>query len=112
MEIEEKPYGDVVVLSLRGKLTSEEETETFRSAVHSLLRKEVRKVVIDVEKVDYISSKGLGAIIGALTSMKKSGGDLCIANTAEKTRPLFLATQLVKVLKLYDSVDRAVSSLE
>ncbi len=97
---------------MKGNLTSEPETQEFRNAVYTLLKKDVRKVVIDLGKVDYISSIGLGAIVAVLTSMKNRGGELRIANPTAKTGPLFMVTQLVKVLRLYETVDRAVSSFQ
>jgi anti-sigma B factor antagonist len=108
MNIGEKIQHNVAVLELDGKFTTEEEATTFRSAVHGLIRRNLQHVVVDLGRVEYISSKGLGTIMGAMSSLRKLGGDLCIANTTEKTGPLFMVTQLVKVLKIYDTVDKAV----
>ncbi len=112
MKVEEKKHGDVVVLMVKGNLTSEPETIQFRDAIYSLIEKNERKVVVDIGKIEHISSIGLGAIIAALMSLKNKEGELRIANPTEKTGPLFMVTKLVKVLKLYESVDRAVSSFK
>lgn len=112
MNIEEKSYGEIIVLSLEGNLTSEGDAEQFRTAIQSLMRKNARKVVVDLLKAEYISSKGLGVIMAAKGSLKTYGGELCIANTTEKTAALFRVTQLVKVLKIYESVDQAVASFK
>ncbi|MCI0563224.1 MAG: STAS domain-containing protein, partial [Nitrososphaera sp.] len=84
----------------------------LRELVHGLLEKKCRKVVIDVAGVERMSSTGLGAIVAAMTSVKTRGGELCIANASTKIGPLFMVTKLVKVLKLYESVDKAVLSLK
>jgi anti-sigma B factor antagonist len=42
--------------------------------------------------------------------VKNKGGDLRVANLSEKVKNLFVITQLVKVFKTYESVDRAVAS--
>jgi len=110
MKISERAYVDVVVLSVKGNLTSEPDAKQLRGAVSDLLGQRVRKVVVDIGKVEQISSTGLGAIIAAMISLRNKGGELCVANATRKTGPLFVTTKLVKVLKLYESVNRAVAS--
>lgn len=112
MKIKEKRYGNVVVVFLKGNLTTEPETKQFRNAIYLLLENNVRKVVVDIGKVERISSLGLGAIMAAMISLKKDEGELRVASPTEKTGPLFMTTKLVKVLKLYETVDRAVSSFD
>jgi anti-sigma B factor antagonist len=108
MNVGEKIQHNVAVLELDGQFMTEEEATVFRGAVHGLIRRNLQNVVVDLGKVEYISSKGLGTLVGAMTSLRKLGGDLCIANPTEKTGPLFMVTQLVKVFKIYDTVDKAV----
>ena len=112
MKIEKKSHGDIVVVSITGSIMSEPEAVQLRKAVYGLLEKDVRKVVVDIGKVERMSSTGLGAIMAAMTSVKTRGGELCIANASKKTGPLFMVTKLVRVLKLYESVDKAVSSFK
>ena len=42
--------------------------------------------------------------------MRKSGGDLRIANATDKIQSLLVVTKLITVFKHYDSVDKAVAS--
>ncbi|MGH2567324.1 MAG: STAS domain-containing protein [Bacteroidota bacterium] len=110
MKIDEKAYGEVVVLFLKGNLISEPDAKQLRTAVSNLLEQNVCNVVVDIRKVDHMSSTGLGAIMAAMISLRNRGGELCVANATRKTGPLFVTTKLVKVLKLYESVNRAVAS--
>lgn len=57
-----------------------------------------------------MNSSGLGMLIGGLTTMRKSGGDLRIANATDKIQSLLIVTKLITVFKHYDSVDKAVES--
>jgi len=112
MTIKEKIYGTVAVVSLRGNLIGEPETENLREKIYSLLQEEFTKVVIDMKGVRWISSYGLGTLIAALTSVRNKSGDLRLANITEKVESLFAITQLVKVFKTYETVDRAVASFK
>eukprot|EP00389_Voromonas_pontica_P006145 GDKH01009218.1.p1 GENE.GDKH01009218.1~~GDKH01009218.1.p1 ORF type:complete len:54 (+),score=7.20 GDKH01009218.1:1-162(+) len=51
-------------------------------------------------------------LIGGLTTMRKAGGDLRIANATDKIESLLIVTKLITVFKHYKSVDEAAKSYE
>ena len=110
MTIKEKMEGTVAVLTLRGNLVGEPDTDNLRDKIYGLLQEDFKRIVLDMNGVRWISSSGLGTLIASLTSVKNKGGDLRLANVTDKVESLFAITQLVKVFKTYESVDRAVSS--
>ncbi len=110
MTIKEKMHGDVAVLTLKGNLTGDPETMEVRDKVYSLLQDDIKKIVLDLGKVKWINSSGLGALIAAMTSVKNKNGELRLANITEKVESIFMITQLIKVFKTYETVDRAVAS--
>ncbi len=110
MTIKEKMHGKVAVLSLKGDLMGEPETASLREKIKTLLAGGTVNIVADLAGVRYVSSTGLGTLIAALTSVKNKGGDLRLAAVTEKVESLFVITQLVKVFKEYESVERAVDS--
>jgi anti-sigma B factor antagonist len=110
MTIKEKMFGDVAVLTLRGNLRGEPETLELREKVNSLIEEGFTKVVIDMKGVRWVSSTGLGTLIATLTTLRNNGGDLRLANITENVESLFVITQLTKVFKTYETVERAVAS--
>lgn len=110
MTIKEKIHGKVAVLSLKGDLMGEPETANLRQKIKTLIEGGSLNIVLDLAGVRYISSTGLGTLIAALTSAKNKGGDLRLASVTEKVESLFVITQLVKVFKEYETVERAVES--
>ena len=112
MNIKEKMHGDVAVVALKGNLMGEPDTTEVRDKVYSLLQDNVKKIVLDLGKVKWINSSGLGSLIAAMTSVKNKGGDMRLANITEKVESVFMITQLIKVFKTYETVDRAVSSFK
>jgi len=63
-------------------------------------------------KVKFMNSSGLGMLIGGLTTMRKAGGDLRIANATDKIESLLVVTKLITVFKHFHSVDKAVESFK
>ncbi len=112
MSIKEKMYGDIAVLSIKGNLMGEPDTTDVRDKVYSLLQDEVKQIVLDMGKVKWINSTGLGTLIAALTSVKNKGGEMKLAAVTDKVESLFMITQLIKVFKTYENVDRAVASFK
>ncbi len=112
MQIKVNFKDSVAILTLKGDMMGEPETSELRDQIYDLLGDGFLQIVIDVGKVKWMNSSGLGALISALTSVKNKGGDLRIAKLTEKVQNLFLITQLVKVFKTYDSIDRAIASFK
>ncbi|MEX0736280.1 MAG: STAS domain-containing protein [Bacteroidota bacterium] len=110
MSIKEKIVGDVVVLSLKGNLMGEPDTTDLRDKIYSLLQDDFVNIVLDLAKVKWVNSSGLGTLISSMTSIKNKGGEMRLANVTDKVESLFVITQLIKVFKTYESIDRAVAS--
>ncbi len=110
MQINEQRQGDVAVIALKGKLMGGPETQAIHEKIKELAENKVSKVVIDLGKVKWMNSSGLGAIMGSLTTMKSSGGDLKLANVTDKVKSLFMITKLVTLFDTHDSVDAAVDA--
>ena len=110
MAIKEKIFGDVAVLELRGDLMGGNETKQLREKVYSLISDEVVKVVLDLGKVKWVNSTGLGAILACHTSLSAKNGSLKLARAADKVQSLLMITQLIKVFDNFSTVDLAVAS--
>ncbi|MFZ1731139.1 MAG: STAS domain-containing protein [Bacteroidota bacterium] len=110
MQIKETIEGDVVILALKGNLMGDPETTEFREKIKGLVRDGFLKIVVDVSKIKWINSSGLGALISALATVNSGGGDMRIANVTEKINSLFMITQLIKVFKSFDTIERTVAS--
>jgi len=110
MTIKESFHSDVVVLELKGNLMDEPETSELREKIKGLVRDGFLKIVLDIGKLKWVNSTGLGALISSLATVNNGGGDMRIANVTDKIYSLFMITQLIKVFKNFDSVDRAVAS--
>ena len=112
MRIKEQMQGDVAILALKGKLMGGPETQAVHDKIKELTENDAKKIVIDLGKVKWMNSSGLGAIMGSLTTTKNAGGELKLANVTEKVKSLFMITKLITIFDTHDSVDEAVSSFK
>ncbi len=64
-------------------------------------------LVVDVEKVEFLDSTGLGVLVGALKRVRSDGGSLDIVCTHQRILKIFEITGLDKVFGLHESVEAA-----
>ena len=110
MKIAEEIIGDVVILHLNGKFVYEEDITVLRGVLYKYVESGKRKVVLDLAKVERISSRGYGALIATKTTMINCNGEVKLANLSEKIWELIIVMGLTKTFEIYDSVEEAVDS--
>jgi len=99
-----------VVIEFKGDVMGGPDTVKLNEQLHKLIDEGKKNVVVDLSKVKFMNSSGLGMLIGALTTMKNAGGDLRIANATKKIESLLMITKLITVFHHYKSVDEAAES--
>ena len=67
-------------------------------------------LIVDMEKVDFLDSTGLGVLIGGLKRVRGYDGSLRLVCTQERIIKIFRITGLTKVFAIHDSVDAATAS--
>jgi anti-anti-sigma factor len=109
LAIEESTRGDIVILTLGGKLTFRESDDAF-DRIRALGAAGHSKVVLDLRHVSYVDSTGLGAIVGGYTSLTKQGGALKLVNPNMRTLEMLAMTQLNTLFEVFERVEDAVES--
>ena len=112
MQIKEQKHGDVTVIALKGKMMGGAETMADHEKVKELSENKNNKVVIDLSKVKWMNSSGLGILIGCMTTLKNAGGELKLAAVTEKVQSLFMITKLVTIFDTEDDVETAVRNFK
>lgn len=112
MRIDEHIRKDVAVLSVSKILTTELDVAPFYGRIESLVRDDIRKVVVDFSQVRWFGSAMLGALIASLTMLRNAGGDLRLAGLTERMDSILAVTHLARIFQTLDTVDRAVASFE
>lgn len=99
-----------VVIEFKGNVMGGPDAVSLNEKIHELIDNNRTNVVVDLSKVKFMNSSGLGMLIGALTTMRKAGGDLRIANATDKIESLLIITKLITVFKHFKSLDEAIES--
>ncbi|MBD3166804.1 anti-sigma factor antagonist [bacterium] len=110
MKLSSETHGSVAVIELKGKIMGGPDANLFRDELKKHLEKGIKKVVVDLGRVDWMNSSGLGILIGGMTTVKNADGEMKLARVTEKIKSLLMITKLVQVFDSHDSVEAAIAS--
>jgi anti-sigma B factor antagonist len=102
--------GDIVIFEVSGKIMGGEETTLFHGRIHEYINQNKNKVIVDLAKVDWMNSVGLGMLISAMTTVKNANGRFVLTNIG-KIESILTVTRLITVFEHYDSRAEAIESL-
>ena len=110
MKIHTRRVGDVHVLDISGKITLGEATATVRYTIGDILENGGKKIVLNLNDVNYIDSSGIGELVRSYNTVTKEGKQLILLNLTQKIKELLVITKLLTVFQVYDSEQAAVAS--
>ena len=103
---------NAVVITLKGNAMGGPDGAKLHETLHELKEQGKKNIVVDLGRTKFMNSSGLGMLISGMTTMRNAGGDLRLANVADRIQSLLMITKLITVFKHFDSVDEAVQSFE
>lgn len=102
--------GDVAILDLKGKITIGEGDVLLRENIENLLKDGHSKIILNLAKVNYMDSSGVGELVGTFTTVNNRGGKMKLLNLTEKIQDLLQITQLLTVFECFSDEEEAVAS--
>jgi len=112
LNISERQAGDVTVLDLDGKITIGEGSVALRTAIRRLLEEGKKRLLLNLARVTYIDSSGIGELVSSYTAINKEGGQLKLLNLTQKIQDLLTITKLLTVFDVYENESEALSSFK
>lgn len=110
MQFEEREDGGVMVIKPLDTRLDSAEAPDFKDKLHNLIDGGKKKLVLDLERVEFVDSSGLGAIIACRKKMGTEG-ELVIASASEAVVGLFQLTRMDRVFRLFPTTDEAAAAL-
>jgi len=112
MKWTERRNGDVVVIDLKGKLTLGSGDVQLRSIIRDLLDRDEKKILLNLDKVSYMDSAGVGELVASYTTASNREADLKLLNLTSKIRDLLQFTQLISVFEHFSDETEASASFD
>lgn len=109
MQIATKSLKRVEVITVSGRVDSSTAPE-FERVLKDTLEAGRHQIVLDLEKVDYMSSAGLRALVAALKTARRHNGDVRLANPSNRVSEVLQLAGLTSLFEVYPSQVEAVGS--
>lgn len=109
LQMTTRTFAGVLIVECGGRLVLGEESANLRHLVRDCLS-ENKQVVIDLEKVSYIDSSGLGILAGLYTTARKAGGAIKLAKVSPLLQDMLQITKLFTVFEVFDRAEDAATS--
>lgn len=98
-------------ITLAGRLDASN-SQTLKESLEQLIDGGVIYLVVDLEKVPFIDSAGLAALVSALKASHRAGGNVLLSGVQPQARTVFSLTMLDQVFAIHPNVEAALDSLE
>lgn len=111
MEIVQKSKNDVRILTPIGRLDVNT-SETFREYILGVIADGTKKIIIDCQSLDYISSGGLRVVLEAAKKIWQVNGKMILCSLKDYIQEVFEVAKFDAFLPLATSVEDALKQLE
>jgi anti-sigma B factor antagonist len=106
--IQRATQDDCTVLSLEGYLDAHTAPE-FENAVQQEIEAGHRRLIVNCERLSYISSAGLGVFMSFLEEIREAGGDIKICGPSPKVLQVF---EILGFPALFDMLPDVASAVK
>ncbi len=107
-----KELENIVVIQFIGRMLDKSEAMDLLEAVDDYLEKGKNKFIINLNKMDYMNSSGLGIMINILTKSRNKYGELVVCEIPEKVKKLLVTSKLQNIFQITDSEKLAIKKLQ
>jgi anti-sigma B factor antagonist len=101
----------ITAVEITGEFSMGEQLAAFEAEMRSRIENGVRKVVVDLSKVTYMDSSGLGCLVVLAGRMDRGGGKLVISGAGGKVRQVMEMARVDRLLGMYGDVKAASAAL-
>ena len=97
---------------LEGNLIGEDIGSSIIEKANEAVAQGVFYCIVDINKVKYINSSGIGVLITLLTKFRNKEGEVIIVNPSEHVKKLLIITKLSAIFKMTDSLEEAIQEIK
>ena len=109
LSLETRAAGGFTVVEVAGEIDVYTAPK-LRECLVELVNSGRHNLVVDMEKVEFLDSTGLGVLVGGLKRVRAHDGSLDLVCTQERILKIFRITGLTKVFGIHDTVDDAIAA--
>jgi anti-sigma B factor antagonist len=111
LNVKVRAESKVTIIDMEGRITLGPATETLREAVRREAENS-RCIILNLAKVSYMDSAGLGEMVAAHTHVTNRNGAIKLLNVQKRLQDLLQLTRLYTIFEAYEDENRAIRSFD
>ena len=112
MEIRQRKTGSgATIVELDGMLVLGREGQQVESTVEKLVQDGKTKIILDLTKVPYVDSSGIGILVGSFGHCKRGGGAMRLIGVRDNILKIMKLTRVDQVLQVDSTLEEAYRKL-
>lgn len=101
------PSGAIIVAP--GGEIGYHEAPALQNAIHRAYAQQPKAVIIDLSRVNYMSTSGVATLVEALQISRRSGAPLYLTGLSERVKAVFDITRLQTAFRIVPSIEEALT---
>ena len=110
MIIDKRRVDGMVLLNIEGIIKLGQSAEFLVQSLERTLESDDGHVLLDLSKINYIDSTGIGELVGYLSRFAARDRKLILVSPSERIRKLLGVAQIDHVIATYDDLETALAS--
>ncbi|MEW6051761.1 MAG: anti-sigma factor antagonist [Candidatus Zixiibacteriota bacterium] len=105
----EQTIADHVLLITLGRMLDNNNAEQMVRTITQAQDRGYTFIIMDCEQLEFLSSAGVGAILGTIETSRDQGGDIILCNVSETTAHVLQVLDLLDFLKVKKTRSEALA---
>jgi anti-sigma B factor antagonist len=110
MHVELRKQDDVVMVDLSGKLTAGLGDQILRDSVDELLAEGWKKILLNLSRITFLDSAGVGELVSSLRTAQRFGAALKVVNTSQRVQSTLYIARLLPIFEIHPDEAHALAS--
>ncbi len=103
---------DKTVITVNLSRATLKEAGEFNIILDNMINQGFKKIIIDLEQVDFIDSTFLGSLVINLKKLKKAGGSIILSNVSQTVSTVVKYTGLNKIFEIHQSKEELLNNIQ
>jgi len=111
LSLETKQIENISILSPNGHINAHTVND-FEKSLENIINSKNYNVLLNCTNLDYISSAGLGAIMGVIEEIRENTGDLKMSNMSESVYNIFDILGFTELYQIFKTEEEAIQAFK
>jgi len=109
LNIQMTGYSDVLMIVLSGALDTDT-ADQFDESLMASIEQGWRKIAVDLSQIEFVSSAGIGVLVGSLNELQENDGDMYLVNVPEQVAHVLDMLALLELFSRYPDQASAINA--